>query len=147
MNYVDAIFYGADGNGESETGSADAVRFTPQILTPAQQTQARENIGGEAAARIVQITGSEATITPEHNCVYQCGSLNSLTVSDPPEKGAYSIVFRSDAVAPTTYLPAALLGLERFAVQPYTLNEINVLDGRALAVSWPLTSEEAGADA
>ena len=147
MSYVDAIIYGAGGNGGGGISPADAVLVTPQSLSAAQQAQARENIGGEAAARIVQITGSEATITPEHNCVYQCGSLNSLTVSDPPEKGAYSIVFRSDAVAPTTYLPAALLGLERFAVQPYTLNEINVLDGRALAVSWPLTSEEAGADA
>ncbi len=142
MNYVDAIFYGADGNGESETGSADAVRFTPQILTPAQQTQARENIGGEAAVRIIPVAGQEVTITPEHNCVYQCGELLALTITNPPETGTWAIRFSSGAEAATTSIPEAVLGLERFAARPNVFYEINVLDNRALYHGWAVPAQE-----
>ena len=111
---------------------------TPQSLSAAQQTQARENIGSEAATRIVQITGSEATITPEHNCIYQCGELQTLIVTDPPHVGAWAIRFRSGATATSTTVPASLLGLERFAARANTLYEINVLDRRALYHGWPV---------
>lgn len=124
-----------DGEGSAAQG---AVLITPQQLSAAQQAQARENIGSEAAARIVPLTGQEVTITPEHNCVYQCGELRTLTVINPPEVGAWAIRFRSGAVAATTTVPASLLGLERFAARANTLYEINVLDRRALYHGWPV---------
>lgn len=142
MSYVDAILYGAGGNGGGGISPADAVLVTPQSLSAAQQTQARENIGSEAAARLIPVAGQEVRIVPEHNCVYQCGELLALTITNPPETGAWAIRFSSGAEAATTSIPEAVLGLERFAARPNVFYEINVLDNRALYHGWAVPAQE-----
>lgn len=87
----------------------------------------------------VTVTGTTPTITPAANTVYNCGELSSLTISNPPAQGAYSIVFTSGATATVTSFPASILGLESFASAANTLYEINVLDNRAVVGSWAVS--------
>ena len=82
--------------------------------------------------------GSAVTITPAANTVYNCGELASLTISNPPATGSYSIVFTSGANATVTTIPATILGLDDFAPEANTIYEINVLDNRAVWMGWPL---------
>jgi hypothetical protein len=86
------------------------------------------------------ISGATPTITPLHNTIYQCGELTSLTITNPPSTGAYSIVFTSGSTATSTTFPATILGLEDFAAEANTLYEINVLDNRAVVGSWAVSS-------
>lgn len=86
--------------------------------------------------------GSAVTITPATNTIYQCGELSSLTITNPPATGAWSVVFASGATATTTTIPASILGLEDFAPEANTLYEINVLDGRAVYKGWALPASE-----
>lgn len=82
--------------------------------------------------------GSAVTITPADNHIYNCGELSSLTITNPPATGAWSVVFTSGATATTTTIPASILGLEDFAPEANTLYEINVLDNRAVWRGWSL---------
>lgn len=84
--------------------------------------------------------GATVTITPVDNSVYKCGTLSSLTVSNPPATGAYSIVFTSGATATTTTFPSTILGLEDFAAEANTIYEINVLDNRAVVGKWAVSA-------
>ena len=90
----------------------------------------------------VTVSGATPTITPIHNRIYNCGELTSLTITNPPATGSYSIVFTSGATATTTTFPATILGLEDFAAEANTLYEINVLDNRAVVGSWEVSSGE-----
>lgn len=92
-----------------------------------------------AQTETVNVSGTTPTITPAANTIYKCGELTSLTISNPPATGAYSIVFTSGATATTTTIPATILGLESFAAEANTLYEINVLDNRAVVGSWAVT--------
>jgi hypothetical protein len=87
-----------------------------------------------------QITAN-VNITPEDNVVYNCtaAALTSLTITNPPATGEYSIVFTSGATPTTTTFPSAILGLEDFAAEANTVYEINVLDNRAVVGSWAVT--------
>lgn len=85
-------------------------------------------------------TGASVTITPADNTIYNCGTLTSLTITDPPSTGSYSIVFTSGATPTVTTFPATILGLEDFAAEANTLYEINVLDNRAVVGSWAVTA-------
>lgn len=89
---------------------------------------------------VVQVSGTTPTVTPEDNTIYKCGTLDSLTITDPPAQGAYSIVFTSGATATVTTFPASILGLESFAAEANTIYEINVLDNRAVVGSWAVVS-------
>jgi len=89
---------------------------------------------------VVTVGGSTPTIIPEANTIYECGELTSLTITNPPATGAYSIVFTSGATATTTTIPATILGLEDFAAEANTLYEINVLDNRAVVGSWAVSA-------
>ena len=86
------------------------------------------------------VSGTSASITPEDNNVYNCGELTSLTISNPPSIGAYSIVFTSGSTATTTTIPSTILGLESFAAEANTMYEINVLDNRAVVGSWAVSA-------
>lgn len=86
------------------------------------------------------VSGTTPTITPAPNTAYNCGELTSLTISNPPATGAYSIVFTSGATPTTTTIPATILGLEDFAAEANTLYEINVLDNRAVVGSWAVSA-------
>lgn len=137
---VSALLALMGGDGEGGGGSSDAVLYTAQTLTEAQKEQARENIGAGAAEITVAVSETTPTITPAANTIYKCGELASLTVSNPPATGAYSIVFTSGSTATTTTFPATILGLEDFAAETNTIYEINVLDNRAVVGSWAVSA-------
>lgn len=88
----------------------------------------------------VTVSGTTPTITPAANTVYNCGELASLTISNPPASGAYSIVFTSGSTPTVTTIPATILGLEDFAAEANTVYEINVLDNRAVVGSWAVSA-------
>lgn len=88
----------------------------------------------------VIVTGATFTVTPEDNKVYECGELTSLTITNPPTKGAYSIVFISGSVATDATIPSTILGLENFDPEANTIYEINVLDNRAVIGSWAVSN-------
>lgn len=85
------------------------------------------------------VAGASASITPANNNIYNCGTLTSLTITNPPATGPYSIVFTSGSTATTTTIPSTILGLESFAAEANTIYEINVLDNRAVVGSWVVT--------
>ena len=90
----------------------------------------------------VTFSGTVQTFTPSVNKIYNFGVLTSLTISNPPATGAYSIVFTSGSTPTVTTFPATILGLDDFAAEADTVYEINVLDGRAVYNGWPLPVSE-----
>jgi hypothetical protein len=99
-----------------------------------------DDVGAAPAETVVEVSGTTPTITPAANTVYEYGELTSLTISNPPATGSYSIVFTSGATATTTTFPATILGLEDFAAEANTIYEINVLDNRAVVGSWEVSA-------
>ena len=97
------------------------------------------DVGAAAAETVVEVEGSTPTVTPAANTIYNCGTLTSLTVTDPPATGAYVIIFTSGSTATTTTIPASIIFPEAFAAEANTRYEINVEDGYAVAVGWPTT--------
>ena len=93
----------------------------------------------EFATNLIEISGASANIAPVANSVYKCGTLTSLTISNPPATGSYVIKFTSGSTATTTAIPASIIFPEAFAAEANTRYEINVEDGYALAVGWPTT--------
>lgn len=145
---------GGGGGSPGEVTPASVVTATGQ-MSDAQKAQTRTNLGavststmGSVYTRLEElealvtatetISGTTPTITPEANTIYQCGELSSLTITNPPATGAWSVVFTSGATATTTTIPASILGLEDFAPEANTIYEINVLDNRAVWSGWPL---------
>lgn len=120
--------YGGGGSGGGSVTSVNGQ--TGAVLLTA------EDVGAAEAATVVEVSGTTPTITPIHNRIYNCDELASLTISNPPATGAYSIVFTSGATATVTTFPASILGLEDFAAEANTVYEINVLDNRAVVGSW-----------
>lgn len=94
------------------------------------------DVGASPAETVVEVSGTTPTIEPQANTIYKCGELTSLTISNPPASGAYSIVFTSGSTATETTFPASILGLEDFAAEANTIYEINVLDNRAVYNGW-----------
>ena len=90
--------------GDASTSPADIVALTGQ-MTPEQAAQTRGNLGAAAAETVVEVSGTTPTIEPQANTVYNCGELTSLTISNPPATGAYSIVFTSSATSTTAIIP------------------------------------------
>lgn len=76
------------------------------------------------------VSEAAASITPEANTIYQCGELTSLTISNPPATGKYSIVFFSGATATTT------VGIENFVAEANKRYKITVEDNYATFDSW-----------
>ena len=85
------------------------------------------------------ISGSTPTIAAADNTIYNCGELTSLTSSNPPATGSYVIKFTSGSTATTTTIPASIIFPEAFAAEANTRYEINVEDGFAVAVGWPVS--------
>jgi len=79
------------------------------------------------------VSDAAATITPEANTVYKCGELTSLTISNPPATGKYSIAFFSGATATAT------VGIENFSAEANKRYKIKVEDNYATCDSWPYT--------
>lgn len=103
--------------------------------------QEHQDISGKQDKEKTQvIVGDTASITPENNTIYQCDTLTSLTITNPPATGAYSIIFTSGSTATTTVIPSSILGLESFSASANTIYEINVYDNRAVVGSWEVTT-------
>lgn len=87
----------------------------------------------------VTVSDAAASIAPADNRCYKCGTLTSLTITDPPATGEYTIVFTSGSTPTTTTIPSSILGLESFSAEANTLYEISVLDNRAVVGSWAVS--------
>lgn len=145
MDNVTALLAAQKGSSEGGGSNPHAVLYTAQTLSDEQQAQARTNIGIDLSAyelkpTVEGPTGASVTITPLNNTIYNCGTLDSLTISNPPASGAYSIVFTSGATPTVTTIPITIRGLEDFAAEANTLYEINVLDNRAVVGSWAVST-------
>lgn len=93
-------------------------------------------------ARPVDVTVSDAaaSIAPADNRRYKCGTLTSLTITDPPATGHYVIIFTSGATATTTSIPSTIKGLETFAAEANTRYEIDVEDNYAVVAKWAVSA-------
>lgn len=87
--------YGGGGGGavSSVNGKTGAV-----VLSAS-------DVGASPAETVVEVSGTTPTITPAANTIYNCGTLTSLTISNPPATGAYSIEFTSGATATAVIIP------------------------------------------
>lgn len=133
----DLIASKLSGSGGGGGGSVTSVNGqTGAVVLDA------DDVGAAPAETVVEVSGTTPAITPVANTIYKCGELTSLTISNPPANGSYSIVFTSGATATTTTIPASILGLEDFAPEANTLYEINVLDNRAVVGSWAVPAGE-----
>lgn len=88
-----------------------------------------------ARTKTENVTGTTPTITPAANHDYQCGELTSLTISNPPAEGKYSIIFYSGAN------PTATVGIENFTAEANKRYKITVEDNYATYDSWPYTPQ------
>lgn len=128
----DLAFAAFFGSGKSGGGPDNAVLYTQQTLTAAQQAQARTNVGAAEAETVVAVSGTTPTITPIHNRIYNCGEVASLTITDPGNI-KYSVIFFSGATATTT------VGIANFAAEPNKRYRIDIESGYATYDSWPYT--------
>lgn len=130
-----AAFFGGGKSGGGGGGSVTSVngQIGAVTLTAA-------DVGAAEAETVVAVSGTTPTITPAANTIYNCGELTSLTISNPPATGAYSIVFTSGATATDLSIPQTLLMPDGFTVEANTLYEINVLANRAVVGSWAVTA-------
>ena len=142
-----ALINGPGGSGD--VTPASIVTATSK-MTDGQKAQTRTNLNAvststmgavytrleklEAAATSTEsVSGTTPTIAPEANTIYQCGELTSLTISNPPATGKYSIVFYSGSTPTTT------VGIENFAAEANKRFKITVEDNYATYDSWPYT--------
>lgn len=126
---------GDDTPGPTPTGTVISVNGqTGEVVLNA------DDVGASPAETVVEVSRTDPTITPANNTVYHCGELASLTITNPPATGAYSIVFTSGSTATFTTIPSTILGLESFAAEANTIYEINVLDNRAVVGSWEVSA-------
>ena len=86
-----------------------------------------------ARTETVNISGTTPTITPAANTIYKCGELTSLTISNPPATGKYSIIFYSGSTPTTT------VGIANFTAEANKCYKITVEDNYATYDSWPYT--------
>lgn len=85
---------------------------------------------------IVEISAATATILPVTNTIYKCGELTSLTITNAPATGEYSITFTSGSTATTVSGMSGINGLADFEPEENKIYEINVLDNRAVVGTW-----------
>jgi len=143
--YLNKIAEGGGGGGGSITVD---TALSPTSTNPVQNkavyaalANAADIVDGKQDKPIEEtISEAAVEITPEANAIYHCGELTSLTITNPPSTGAYSIVFTSGSTPTQTTFPATILGLEDFAAEANTIYEINVLDNRAVVGSWAVSS-------
>lgn len=114
---------GGSGGGAvlSVNGKTGAVELTA------------EDVGAAEAETVVEVSGTTPTIEPQANTIYNCGELTSLTISNPPATGKYSIAFFSGATPTTT------VGIEKFITEANKRYKIEVEDNYATYDSWDYT--------
>lgn len=100
---------GEDGGEAYFKGVAtdgDAKIYSMYLLTgmtpPAADVSVTEV---EEATKTTTVSGATPTITPKSRTDYHCGTLTSLTISNPPATGKYRIVFTSGSTPTATIIP------------------------------------------
>lgn len=88
----------------------------------------------------ITLPGTTPTLTPVVYTSYECGTLTSLTVTNPPATGPWSVRFTSGSTATVLTMPNTVVMPDGFEVEANTVYEINVLDNYALVASWPVAS-------
>lgn len=144
MDNKDLVIRAGQGSGSSVTVDTD---LSSTSTNPVQNKAIYEALGymGDIIddkldkALEETISDAAATITPEVNHVYKCGTLTSLTITNPSLTGSYTIKFTSGSTATTTTIPSSIKFPEAFAAEANMRYEINVEDGYAVAVGWPTT--------
>ena len=119
---------GAGGAVSSVNGKTGAVRLTAA------------DVGAAEAETVVEVSGTTPTITPANNTIYNCGEVASLTISNPPATGAYSVIFTSGATATDLAIPPDLKMPDGFSVEANKRYEINVSGGYAVVGSWAVSA-------
>lgn len=119
---------GGSGSVTSVNGKTGAVLLTA------------EDVGAEEAATVVEVTGTTPTITPIHNTIYNCGEVASLTISNPPATGTYSITFTSGSTPTDLSIDPAIKMPDGFSVEANKRYEINVSGGWAVVGSWAVSA-------
>lgn len=136
-----AAFFGSGKSGGGGGGSVTSVngKTGAVMLTAA-------DVGAEEAATVVAVSGTTPTITPAPNTIYNCGEVTSLTISNPPATGAYSIKFVSGATPTATIIPPSpAMRWQTDDNEPpqgfpaaNTRYEINVDDTYVVLGEWPV---------
>lgn len=124
------IMRGSSGSGGSVTsvnGKTGAVKLTAA------------DVGAAEAETVVEVSGTTPTITPIHNRIYNCGEVTSLTISNPPATGTYSVIFTSGATATDLSIPPDVKMPDGFTVEANKRYEINVSGGWAVTGSWAVS--------
>lgn len=127
----DLAFAAFFGNGKSGGGGGGSVTSVNGKTGAVMLTAA--DVGAAPAETVVEVSGTTPTITPAPNTIYNCGEVTSLTISNPPATGKYSIVFFSGATPTTT------VGIENFAAEANKRYKITVENNYATYDSWPYT--------
>lgn len=151
-NLLDAMIAaklaGGGGGGGGEVTPESIVTATGQ-MSDAQKADTRTNLNVVSTATMgavynrldalegttVTVEGATPTITPAANTTYNCGELTSLTISNPPATGKFSIIFYSGATPTTT------VGIENFTAEANKRYKIKVEDNYATYDSWPYTPQ------
>lgn len=89
---------------------------------------------------VVTVSGTTPTITPVNNTIYNCGEVESLTISNPTATGAYSIVFTSGATPTDLSVDPAIKMPDGFSVEANKRYEINVSGGYAVVGKWAVSA-------
>lgn len=122
---------------QTSLGKADTALQAAPVTSVNGKTGAvlltAADVGAAEAETVVTVSGTTPTITPANNTIYNCGEVESLTISNPPATGKYSIIFFSGATATTT------VGIENFAAEANKRYKITVEDNYATYDSWPYT--------
>lgn len=116
-----------------DEGVLGKITFVEQLRINSDNSVDYAYIESPSIPTTVTVTGTTPTITPADNTVYKCGELTSLTISNPPVTGKYSIIFFSGATATTT------VGIENFVAEANKRYKITVEDNYATNDSWPYT--------
>ena len=119
---------GGGGSVTSVNGKTGAV-----LLTAA-------DVGAAEAETVDEVSGTTPTITPAPNTIYTCGEVESLTISNPPATGAYSVTFTSGSTPTDLSIDPAIKMPDGFSVEANTRYEINVSGGWAVAGSWAVST-------
>lgn len=78
--------------------------------------------------QVVNVTGSNPTITAEYNKRYVCSEVSTLTIT-PASQGCTDVLFTSGTIPTVLELPQTVKMPAWFTVEANKIYEINILDG------------------
>ena len=111
-----------------------------QISTLDDEWYYRERVLEDAPTTVTDLSSTSITLaSAADNTIYEYGELTALTVTAITATGDFIIRFTSGATPTTTSFPVSMKFPESFAPEANTRYEINVEDGYAVAVGWPVS--------